>query len=161
MQKEAADKGPGAPSEPHCPCTGLLCLLFANKPRKAWPRNQLVPGRQAPGQPPRPGPVWPQHPLRAGDTSPTAPPLPPPGRVPAWEPPASAHRPSLFPVRGRGAWAGLTWRGRRLALPSPIPAPVETKENPSPLPEREETGWGWRLFRCFSGWNKLVVGEGS
>lgn len=145
MQKEAADKEPGVPSKPHCPCTGLLCLLFANKPQKAWPRNQLVPGHQAPGQPPRPGPVWPQHPLRAGDTSPTASPLPPPGRVPAWEPPASAHRPSLFPVRGRGAWAGLTRRRRRLALPSPVPSSRGNKRKPLSTPslsERKRGGAG-------------------
>lgn len=74
----------------------------------------------------------------------------PPPQRPCYPPPAGTcpclgtpcFRPSLFPVREHGAWAGLTRRRRRLALPSPVPAPVETKENPSPLPERKRGGAG-------------------
>lgn len=68
----------GAPSEPHRPCTGL-CLLFANKTPKAWPKDQLVLGDaglqvsllvQGMGL---------QHPLRApGHLPHSAPPTPAP-----------------------------------------------------------------------------------
>ena len=148
MQKEAADKEPGVPSKPHCPCTGLLCLLFANKPQKAWPRNQLVPGHQAPGQPPRPGPVWPQHPLRAGDTSPTASPLPPAGTCPCLGTPS--FRPSPITLSGeRARGLGRTHTEEEEAGP-PQPCPqLPWKQKKTPLhslSERKRGGGGREAF---------------
>lgn len=160
MLKEAAEKEPGAPSEPYRPCAGLLCLLFANKPQKAWPRNQLVPGdarlqvsllvRGLCG-----------HSIRSecGDTSPTAPLLPSPCRDVSLP-----GNPLLPPITlsGERAWGlGRTHTEEEEAgPPQPRPSSRGNKRKPLSTP-RAETGWGWRLFRCFSGWNKLVVGEGS
>lgn len=161
MQKEVAEKEPGAPPEPHRPCTGLLCLLFANKPPKAWPRNQLAPGdarlqvsllvRGLCG-----------HSIRSelGDTSPKAPLLP----SPRWDV-SLAGNPLLPPItlsseRARGLGRTHTEEEEEAGPPQPCPSSCGNKRKPLSTP-RAETGWGWRLFRCFSGWNKLVVGEGS
>ena len=95
----------GAPSEPHRPCTGL-CLLFANKTPKAWPKDQLVLGDaglqvsllvQGMGL---------QHPLRApGHSAPPPPPHPPhPTTCGCLGTPC--FRPSLFPVREHAGGLG-------------------------------------------------------
>lgn len=142
------------PSEPHSPCTGLLCL-FANKPLKTWPRDQLVPGdarlqvillvwgrgAAASAQ-------------SAGTPSPQRPPAPLPRNV------SLPGNPLLPPITLSGE------RARRINMeeeeeagpPQPCPSSLRNKRKPLSTP-RPEMGWGWRLFRCFSGWNKLVVGE--
>ena len=147
----------GVPSEPHSPCTGLLCL-FANKPLKTWPRDSWSQGTPGSRSSSSSGAVGLQHPLRARGHHPHSDPPPSsPGTCPCLGTPC--FRPSLFPVREHARGLGrINTEEEEAGPPQPCPSSLRNKRKPLSTP-RPEMGWGWRLFRCFSGWNKLVVGE--